>query len=75
MRLSRFYLFHFVNLTSGRTVPMGPTELDMKIDRKHLSRERKSERERQPSSPEEEAGEDGKAHFLWPPRAVCIADR
>ncbi len=38
-------LFHFVNLTSGRTAPMGPTELDMKIDRTHLSREKKSERE------------------------------
>lgn len=28
-------------------MPMGPSELDMKIDRKHLSRERKSERERE----------------------------
>ncbi len=45
VRLPRFYLFHFVNLTSGRTAPMGPTELDMKIDRTHLSREKKSERE------------------------------
>lgn len=43
--MPRFYLFHFVNLTSGRTAPMGPTELDMKIDRTHLSREKKSERE------------------------------
>lgn len=54
---------------------MGPSELDMKIDRKHLSRERKSERERDSRRLRRKAGEDGKAHFLWPPRAVCIADR
>lgn len=43
-------------------MPMGPSELDMKIDRKHLSRERKSERERQPSSPEE-GGRGRKSSF------------